>query len=109
GAPARAADIIAERRRLLDRAMSQGYPFATVDLKPATVDHAAHTLAVTFAVTPGPVATLGKVEVHGLDYVNPDFIARRAKFPPNTPYSPAKLDALRGNLQSLDVFSAVKV
>jgi translocation and assembly module TamA len=109
GAPARAADIIAERRRLLDSVMGQGHPFAAVDLKPAVVDHATHTLDVTFAVTPGPVATLGKVTVHGLADVNPAFIARRAKFKPDTKYSPGALDGLRGDLQALDVFTAVKV
>jgi translocation and assembly module TamA len=109
GEPARAAPIIAERRRLLDKVMAAGHPFAAVTLKPATVDHAARTVDVDFAVTPGPAATLGKVTVKGLDYTNPDFIARRATFPANTPYSPAVLEALRSDLQSLDLFSAVKV
>ncbi len=82
GTAARASMIVAERRLLLDQVMAQGYPFATVDLKPAVVDHAAHTLDVAFEVTPGPVANLGKVEVHGLDYTSPDFIAKRATFRP---------------------------
>jgi translocation and assembly module TamA len=109
GTAARAAMIIAERRLLLDKVMAKGHPFATVELKPAVVDHAAHVLDVAFAVTPGPTADLGKVAVHGLDYTNPDFIAKRAKFPPGTKFSPAALDGLRGDLQSLDIFSAVKV
>src|SRR5689334_19427976 len=39
GTAARASMIVAERRRLLDATMAKGYPFATVDLKPALVDH----------------------------------------------------------------------
>jgi translocation and assembly module TamA len=109
GAPARAADIIAERRRLLDAVMRHGHPFAAVELKPAVVDHATHELDVTFAVTPGPAATLGPVTVNGLDRMSRDFMARRARFEPGTRYSPAALDALRSDLQSLDVFSSVKV
>jgi translocation and assembly module TamA len=109
GTAARASMIVAERRLLLDQVMEQGYPFAAVDLKPAVVDHAAHTLDIAFEVTPGPVANLGKVEVHGLDYTAPDFIAKRATFPTNTKYSPGALEGLRGDLQSLDIFSAVKV
>lgn len=109
GSAARAAAIIAERRLLLDQVMGEGHPFAVVDLKPAVVDHAAHTLDIVFAVTPGPAATLGKVDVHGLDYTSPDFIAKRAAFPPNAKYSPGALEGLRGDLQSLDIFSAVKV
>jgi len=106
---ARASMIIAERRLLLDKVMAKGHPFAEVELKPATVDHASHQLDVTYVVTPGPEAKLGKVTVKGLDYTNADFIAKRAVFPPDTKYSPAALDALRGDLQSLDLFSAVKV
>ena len=109
GAAARAADIVTQRRALLDRVLQQGYPFATVELKPALVDHAAHTLDVAFEITLGPHAILGAVTVHGLDYVNADFVAARARFAPGTPYSPSALDALRSDLQSLDVFSAVKI
>jgi translocation and assembly module TamA len=109
GTDARAAMIIAERRRLLDKVMAEGHPFAEVELKPATVDHAAHVLDVAFAVKPGPVAKLGKVTVYGLDYTNPDFVARRAVFPPDTKFSPGALEALRSDLQSMDLFSAVKV
>jgi translocation and assembly module TamA len=109
GTAARASMIVAERRLLLDQVMEQGHPFATVDLKPAVVDHAAHVLDVAFEVTPGPQAELGKVEVHGLDYTSSDFIAQRATFPPHTKYSPGALEGLRGDLQSLDIFSAVKV
>jgi translocation and assembly module TamA len=109
GAPARAADIITARRDLLDQVMQAGHPFALVELKPATVDHAAHTLDVTFAVDAGPVATLGAVTITGLEWTDRDFIAKRATFPPNTKYSPGALDGLRGDLQSLDIFSSVKV
>ncbi|WP_395014882.1 autotransporter assembly complex family protein [Dongia sp.] len=109
GTAARASMIIAERRLLLDKVMAEGHPFAAVALKPATVDHATHELDVSFEVTPGPVADLGKVTVKGLDYTNPDFVAKRAVFPPDTKYSPAALEGLRSDLQSLDLFSAVKV
>jgi translocation and assembly module TamA len=109
GTAARAEMIIAERRLLLDKVMAEGHPFAEVVLRPATVDHAAHVLDVTYAVTPGPVAKLGKVTVYGLDYTNPDFLAKRAAFPPGTRFSPGALETLRSDLQSMDLFSAVKV
>jgi len=109
GAPARAADIINERRNLLDQVMRQGHPFAVVDLKPATVDHAAHMVDVTFAVDAGPAAVIGPVTVKGLEHTDPKFIAKRTAFKPDTKYSPAALDGLRDDLRSLDIFSSVKV
>ena len=65
--------------------------------------------AVSFAVDAGPAATLGPVTVKGLDWTDRDFIAKRATFAPNTKYSPGALDGMRGDLQSLDIFSSVKV
>jgi translocation and assembly module TamA len=109
GTAARASMIIAERRLLLDQVMGKGHPFATVDLKPAVVDHAAHELDIAYEITPGPVANLGKITVHGLDHTEPDFIAKRTALPPETKFSPGALEGLRGDLQSLDIFSAVKV
>ena len=109
GAPARAADIINERRNILDQVMRQGHPFATVTLQPATVDHQAHTLDVTYAVVAGPVATFGAVTVKGLDYVDRGFIQKRVAFAPGTRFTPAALDAMRDDLHSLDVFSSVKI
>jgi len=109
GDPARAIDIIGARRDILDQVMGAGHPFALVELKPAVVDHAAHTLDLTYTVDPGPTATLGPVTVKGLEWTDRAFIAKRAVFAPNTKYSPGALDGLRGDLQSLDIFSSVKV
>jgi translocation and assembly module TamA len=109
GTAARASMIIAERRLLLDEVMGKGHPFATVDLKPAVVDHATHELDIFYEITPGPVANIGRITVHGLDHTEPDFIAKRTTLPPDTKFSPGALEGLRGDLQSLDIFSAVKV
>lgn len=106
---ARAADILAERERLLNAVLDQGYPFATVTLKPAVVDHATGTLAVTYVVEPGPPATMGAVTVSGLDRVNPDFMQQRTAFPPGKSFQPSDISGMRDDLRSLDVFESVKV
>jgi translocation and assembly module TamA len=109
GSPARAADILAERDRLLNAILPQGFPFAKVELQPAVVDHASHKVSVTYAIDPGPRATMGPVTVKGLERVDRKFVQRRVKFAPGERYSPAKLNELREDLRALDVFSAVKI
>jgi len=109
GAPARAASILEERDRLLNAVMSQGFPFAKVDLQPATVDHANHNVSVDYAVDPGPRATMGPVTFKGLKRVDPKFVQRHVAFAPGVQYSPAVLNQLRDELRSLNVFSAVKL
>jgi len=109
GAPARAADILTERDRLLANVMSQGYPFAQVELPPAVVDHAAHSMSVTYKVEQGPPATLGAVTIKGLTRTNPNFVQRHVAPPPGQPYSPEALTAMRDELRTLDIFDSVKV
>jgi translocation and assembly module TamA len=108
-APARAGDIMAEQDRLLNAVLAQGYPFATVKLEPATVDHNDRTLAVQYAVEPGSPATIGDLRVKGLDRVDADFVDRRlAKFK-DKPYAPSEVARLRDDLRSIGVFESVKV
>ena len=108
-APARAADIMAEHDRLLNAVLAQGYPFATVKLEPAVVDHQDQTLAVHYVVDPGQPATIGDIHVKGLDRVDDDFVDRRlAKFR-DQPYAPSEVAKLRDDLRSIGVFESVKV
>ncbi|MEZ5833659.1 MAG: autotransporter assembly complex family protein [Dongiaceae bacterium] len=108
-APARAADIMSERDRLLSAVLEQGYPFASVKLEPALVDHKDRTVSVHYVVDPGPPAKIGDIHVTGLDRVDPGFINRRmAEFTGRT-YAPSEIAKLRENLRSIDVFDSVKV
>ncbi len=108
-APARAADIMAEQDRLLNAVLAQGYPFATVTLEPALVDHKDSTVAVAYVVEPGSPATIGDLRVKGLDRVDADFVDRRlAKFK-DKPYAPSEVAKLRDDLRSIGVFESVKV
>ncbi|HJR23345.1 MAG TPA: autotransporter assembly complex family protein [Dongiaceae bacterium] len=108
-APARAADIMAEQDRLLNAVLAQGYPFATVKLEPALVDHKDQTLAVHYVVEPGTAATIGDFRVTGLERVDAGFVDRRlAKFK-DKPYAPSEVAKLRDDLRSIGVFESVKV
>jgi len=108
-APARAADIMAEQDRLLNAVLAQGYPFASVKLEPALVDHEDRTVSVQYVLDPGPQAVLGDIRVKGLDRMDAGFIDRRlAKFEGKT-YSPSEITKLRDDLRSLDVFESVKI
>jgi translocation and assembly module TamA len=108
-APARAADIMAEQDRLLNAVLAQGYPFATIKLEPAVVDHQDQTLAVHYVVDPGQPATIGDIHVKGLERVDADFVDRRlAKFKDQA-YAPSEVAKLRDDLRSIGVFESVKV
>lgn len=108
-APARAADIVDERERLLNAVLAQGFPFATVELEPALVDHEDKTLSVHYVVDPGPSAVIGDITVTGLERVDSGFVDRRLARFEGKPYSPREIAGLRDDLRSLDVFESVKI
>jgi translocation and assembly module TamA len=109
GAPGRAADIKAEQDRLLNAVMAQGYPFATVKLEPALVDHKDRTMSVHYVVDPGQWAAIGEIRVKGLDRVDADFMDRRVAGFENMAYAPSVITKLRDDLRSIDVFDSVKI
>ena len=109
GAPGRAADIKAEQDRLLSAVLAQGYPFATVKLEPALVDHKDQTMSVHYVVDPGQWAAIGEITVKGLDRVDADFVNRRAARFQNMAYAPSVIIKLRDDLRAIDVFESVKV
>jgi translocation and assembly module TamA len=108
-APARAADIIAERARILNAVLAQGFPFATVELEPALVDHEDKTVSVHYVVEPGQPAVIGDIAVKGLDRVDAEFVDRRLARFEDKSYAPAEIAGLRDDLRSLDVFESVKI
>lgn len=109
GAPARAADILAERDRLLNATLASGHPFATVTLEPAVVDHAAREVSVRYTVEAGPRAKIGDITVTGTEDVEPDFIIAHVGYFRGRDYTPSDIAAMREELRALDVFESVKV
>ena len=109
GAPAAAADILAAEGRLVAALRDAGHPFAAVPDRRAVVDHARQIMDVTFAVSPGPPATLGVVTFVGNERMELEALQTRVPFEPGTPYQPDRLADLRQSLTDLGVFSTVRI
>ena len=109
GQPARAADVLAARTRLLAALQSEGYALAKVGEPLAILHPASRTLDITFTVATGPRVDLGPIRITGLKTVNESFVRRRLTVHPGEQFSPQKLEAARQDLASLPVFSAVSV
>ncbi len=109
GDPARASRVIGAEIRLVEQMLAQGFPFAAVASREVIVDHATRAMEVTYRLEPGPQASLGQVSFQGLERVEEDFLRRRIPFEPGAPYRPERIDALRGSLSELGVFSMVRL
>jgi translocation and assembly module TamA len=109
GDPADAAAIIAAQGKLLDELRKQGHALAAIKDREVIVDHATREAEVTFVAEPGPLAKMGRVRFTGTEKVDTAWLQRRVPFKEGEPYSPAKVEELRGKLTSLGTFNAVRL
>lgn len=109
GDPADAGAIISAQDKILTELRQEGYALAAVKDREVVVDHATREADVTFIVESGPSARMGPVRFSGTEKIDTVWLQRRVPFKEGEPYSPAKVDELRGKLTSLGVFNAVRI
>ncbi len=108
GQPARAADVLAARDKLLADLRDAGHALAKVDAPVATLDPAAETLAVAVHVNAGPRVDLGPISVDGLERVDESYVRRRLLVHEGEEFDPRRIERARQDLASLGVFSTVR-
>ncbi|MDB5487639.1 MAG: outer membrane protein family [Reyranella sp.] len=109
GDPADASAIIAAQNKLLEELRKQGHALASIKDREVVVDHATREAEVTFVAEPGPLAKMGPVRFSGTEKVDTVWLQRRVPFKEGEPYTPAKVEELRGKLTSLGTFNAVRL
>lgn len=109
GDAARAPAIRDAEGRLPGLLAARGYPDAVVADRTLIVDHATHTMDVTFLVAPGPLTRLGPTRFSGLRDLDESAAARRLPWKEGDVYDPALVDKARDRLTDLGVFSQVRL
>lgn len=109
GDPADASAIIAAQNKLLEELRKQGHALASIKDREVVIDHATREAEVTFVAEPGPLAKMGPVRFTGTEKVDTVWLQRRVPFKEGEPYTPAKVEELRGKLTSLGTFNAVRL
>ncbi|WP_264713192.1 autotransporter assembly complex protein TamA [Limobrevibacterium gyesilva] len=109
GAPARAADVLAARDRLLAALRADSYALATADPPQATLDEATGSLDVVFPVQAGPRVDLGDISISGLQRLNESYVRRRLPLQPGERYDPARIEAARQELADTPALAAVRI
>jgi len=107
GDPARAEPILAVTPAMVAALHNAGYAFAQVGQPFALADDHAHTLSVSFTVTPGPHVDIGPIGFSGLTRTREQFLRRHITLRPGQPYSDTALSSARDSLLGLGVFSSV--
>ena len=109
GDVARTAPVIAAENALLSTFGNNGHPFAKAEKREVVIDHAAHTMAVTYTIAPGPATRFGAVKIAGLKTLNPDYVERRLRWQRGAAYNAAEVEQTRRALIESGLFSTVRI
>jgi len=109
GDAARSAAVVAEETALLAALGHTGHPFAKAAERRVVVDHAAHTMAITYRLDPGPAMRFDGAAIAGLKRLDPGYVERRVKWRPGEVFDNRKVDETRDALTASGLFSTVKI
>jgi translocation and assembly module TamA len=109
GSPARSAAVLAAQSRVIDRLRSLSHPFAkAVSLDPV-VFHPERVMDVALGFAPGPTATLGMIDVSGLETIDPAVVRSFIYAKPGEPYSPETIASIRRSVSRIEALGSVRV
>ena len=109
GAPFNAGALDNSQNRLVREITKKGYPFANVADRRIIVDHADHSVAITFFVTPGPLAQFGAARISGLVSLEERVVHDTLPWNEGELFNADLIDAGQKKLASLGLFSLVRV
>jgi translocation and assembly module TamA len=109
GDPARTAPVVAAETVVLAALGDSGHPFAKAGNRQVVIDHAAHTMAVTYTIAPGPATRFGALAIEGLKELDPGYVERRLRWRRGEVYDAAKVDDTRRALIESGLFSTVQI
>ncbi|RMD89319.1 MAG: outer membrane protein assembly factor [Alphaproteobacteria bacterium] len=109
GDPARAADILAAEKRILDRLPELGHPLAEMRPREVVIDHATGSASVRYHIAGGPQLLFGAVSFTGAEDVDRGYLARLIPWTEGSPYDRRLVDAYRRTLIGTRLFSAVAI
>jgi translocation and assembly module TamA len=109
GAPARTQPVVATETALIAAFANHGHPFAKIEKRDVVIDQAAHTMAVTFRIAPGPATRFGTVTITGLKNLNSGYVTRRLRWRQGESYDAAKVEQTRRELIESGLFSTVRI
>ena len=109
GDAARTAPVVATENALVATFGNNGHPFAKAGKREVVIDRAAHTMAVTYTIAPGPATRFGAVTIAGLQNLDPGYVERRLRWRRGESYDAAKVDDTRRALIESGLFSTVRI
>ena len=101
--------MIATENALLAAFGNNGHPFAKAEKREVVIDHAAHTMAVTYTIAPGPATRFGALTITGIKQLDPGYVERRLRWRRGATYDAAKVEDTRRALIESGLFSTVRI
>ncbi len=104
-APGISKDIVDAGAKLITVFKQRGYPFAVLARRKAVADPQAHTLHITYIVTPGPYCLYGPTTITGLKDVNQGLLLPLIPWKQGDEYNQDQVDLFQKRLADLGLFA----
>jgi translocation and assembly module TamA len=104
-----AAAVVRSQKQLVKEFKKKGFPFAKVGDPRIIVDHADDSVAVTFFVTPGPLAQFGSTRISGLTTVKERVVRDTLPWHEGERFNADLIEAGQKKLAALGLFSLVRI
>lgn len=109
GDAARTAPVLATENALVAAFGHNGHAFAKAEKREVVVDHATHSMAVTYVIAPGPATRFGAATITGLKNLDAGYVGRRLRWRPGEAYDAGKVEDTRRTLIETGLFSTVRI
>ncbi len=109
GTPARSQDVVDGEKGILSQLRDAGHPFARITDRKVLVDHAAHTVHVDYAITPGDACRFGPATCEGLEQVAESVVLAELPWKEGDAYTQTLVERAKKRLLKTNLFSLVTV
>jgi len=106
---AKAERIAAAQRRLVLWFKEEGYPFPGVLQRKVYLQQSSKTLRVVLDFDLGPLATVGALQIEGLNEVKASYVMAQRDWPEGEIYQQQQLNEMRSRLIKSNLFETVRV
>jgi translocation and assembly module TamA len=107
--PFRTEKVLEAQAKLLFDLKTQGYPFPKVTDRRIIVDHATHSVSVTFSIEPGSFAEFGPLKIMGLESVDEQTVRSMVPWKEGDVFDLRLMEQAQRKLRASGLFSIVRI
>lgn len=109
GEPGQARAVLDAQDKLLAKTRESGFPFPRIAERKVVVNHADHSMTISFLIDPGKEAHFGSVTIHELKTVNESYVRKKIPWKEGELFDAELVQEAHEKLVKTGLFTMVRV